>query len=211
MVLDLVLSKRAKIRVIQIVNSQNKIIVSLGYLNSKLIFNTVPLIKQQEFQIKVLLSKLKIQNYVLFKSNYEKLSIEIRKLVECLINLLFGNDVDKKWIIKVQDFLHDNPFLTLFEKRVLKKVLEIPKGQVVSYYDLAKYFNTSPRRVANVMRKNPYPLLIPCHRVIYKDGRVGGYLGLKEGREIKAGILRREGIPIFNGKVPSNYFFKFSL
>ena len=48
------------------------------------------------------------------------------------------------------------------------------------------------------MNKNPYPVIIPCHRVVKSDGKVGGYA---YGEEIKSDMLTREGIVIKNGKI----------
>lgn len=54
----------------------------------------------------------------------------------------------------------------------LKKNLKI--GEVITYSELAEKFNTSPRAIGQFMRKNPFPIVIPCHRVVGKNG-YGGY------------------------------------
>ena len=48
------------------------------------------------------------------------------------------------------------------------------------------------------MNKNPYPVIIPCHRVVKSNGKIGGYA---YGEEIKSDMLTREGIEIKNGKI----------
>ncbi len=45
---------------------------------------------------------------------------------------------------------------------------------------------------------NPTPIVVPCHRVVYSDGRVGGYFG---GVKEKIGILASEGVFVVNGKI----------
>jgi len=90
--------------------------------------------------------------------------------------------------------------LTKFEKQVLEAVRRIPRGKLVTYKQIAKIIKKpkSQRAVGNALEKNPYPIKIPCHRVIRADGKVGGY---KWGKMRKIGLLRKEGIEIKNGKV----------
>ncbi|MCM8773151.1 MAG: MGMT family protein [Candidatus Omnitrophica bacterium] len=75
---------------------------------------------------------------------------------------------------------------TAFEKKVLKEVLKIPLGKLRTYKWIAKKIGKpkAVRAVANVLRKNPYTLFIPCHRVIRSDGKIGGY-SLGKGVKVK--------------------------
>lgn len=83
--------------------------------------------------------------------------------------------------------------LSEFERAVLTKALEIPRGQVRSYAWIAKEIG-APRAVraaGSALAHNPVPLLIPCHRVVRSDGRIGRYsLG---GDRFKRTILEAEG------------------
>ena len=74
--------------------------------------------------------------------------------------------------------------------RYLKK---IPKGKTISYLDVAKSIGErkAVRAVANAIGKNPYPIIIPCHRVIRSDGKLGGYSG-KGGIKKKLLLLKAE-------------------
>ncbi|MDX2507460.1 MAG: methylated-DNA--[protein]-cysteine S-methyltransferase [Gammaproteobacteria bacterium] len=65
---------------------------------------------------------------------------------------------------------------TQFQQKVWQALLQIPSGQVKTYGELAKELNTSPRAVGNACRHNPFPLVVPCHRVVSASG-VGGYAG----------------------------------
>ncbi|MFW9831894.1 MAG: MGMT family protein [Candidatus Thorarchaeota archaeon] len=76
------------------------------------------------------------------------------------------------------------------------QLMQVPKGSVISYGGLAKRTNSSPRGVGSVMRSNPVPWAVPCHRVIHSDGRLGKLGGTTEGAIEKARILRAEGVPI---------------
>ncbi|HQP12844.1 MAG TPA: MGMT family protein, partial [Candidatus Omnitrophota bacterium] len=69
--------------------------------------------------------------------------------------------------------------LTDFEWAVLKATLEIPLGETRSYQWVAERIGRprAVRAVGQALRKNPYPLIIPCHRVIRSNGDMGGYGG----------------------------------
>ena len=86
---------------------------------------------------------------------------------------------------------------TKFQIKVWKYLRKIPKGQVLTYLDVAKGINMpkAARAVANAIGKNPYPPKIPCHRVIRSDGTLGGYSG-PGGIKTKKKLLKLEGISL---------------
>lgn len=75
--------------------------------------------------------------------------------------------------------------LTEFEKAVYRAALEIPFGETRSYQWVAERIGSpkAVRAVGTALRKNPWPLIIPCHRVIKADGRPGRYAGKDTGRK----------------------------
>ena len=78
---------------------------------------------------------------------------------------------------------------THFQLKVWKYLKKIPKGKVKTYLEVAKAIGKPRafRAVANAVGKNPYPPIIPCHRVIKSDGNLGGYSGkggIKEKRRL---------------------------
>ena len=83
---------------------------------------------------------------------------------------------------------------TKFQIKVWKAISKIPRGQVRTYKELAKIIKKpkAARAVANACGKNPYPIKIPCHRVIRSDGSLGGYSG-RGGISTKKDILKKEG------------------
>ena len=83
---------------------------------------------------------------------------------------------------------------TKFEIKVWNSISKIPRGEVITYKELAIQINRpkSARAVANACGKNPYPVKIPCHRVIRSDGKLGGYSG-KGGTKTKKKLLINEG------------------
>jgi O-6-methylguanine DNA methyltransferase len=90
--------------------------------------------------------------------------------------------------------LFDLRSVTEFERAVLLKALEIPRGEIRTYGWIAAEIGhpAAVRAVGSALRKNPVPVLIPCHRVVRSDGQVGEYaLG---GSDAKRTILAAEGI-----------------
>ncbi len=75
--------------------------------------------------------------------------------------------------------------------------MEIPKGQVKTYKQVAKAINRpkSARAVANACAKNPYAPKVPCHRVIRSDGTYGGF-SAKGGTKLKKKLLKKEGFTL---------------
>jgi O-6-methylguanine DNA methyltransferase len=85
-----------------------------------------------------------------------------------------------------------------FQQRVLTAARKINYGSTVSYSKLAEMAgsHTAVRATATVMRKNRFPIIIPCHRVIRANGEIGGYSGMQSGEaiELKRKLLRNEGV-----------------
>ncbi len=86
------------------------------------------------------------------------------------------------------------------EEKVYKKLLEVPQGMVTTYGELAKAvgLNNGQRVIGRIMNKNLYPVIVPCHRVIQSDGKIGGYAW---GEKIKINMLSKEGVNFKNGKI----------
>jgi len=86
-----------------------------------------------------------------------------------------------------------------FQEKVLLELMKIPYGEVKSYKQVADAIDSKAyRAVGTAIGKNPLALIIPCHRVIRSDYKVGGFYG---GTEMKKEILENEGICIVNGKI----------
>ena len=86
------------------------------------------------------------------------------------------------------------------DKKIYKKLLEVPEGKITTYGELAKAvgIKNGQRAVGRMMNKNPYPVIIPCHRVVKSDGKVGGYA---YGQQVKINMLSKEGIKIKEDKI----------
>lgn len=81
-----------------------------------------------------------------------------------------------------------------FERSALMLIRSIPRGEVRSYSWVAEQIGhqLAVRAVGTAMARNPVPLLVPCHRVVRRDGRIGEY-GLG-GPQVKRTLLRHEGL-----------------
>lgn len=82
---------------------------------------------------------------------------------------------------------------TNFQQRVWQELQKIPHGETISYATLAQRVGNPKgyRAVANANGRNPFSIIIPCHRVIASDGKLGGYTG---GLDKKEYLLALEGI-----------------
>ena len=82
---------------------------------------------------------------------------------------------------------------TPFQQKVWRAMQKIPKGETRSYAWIARKIGRpkAVRAVANACGANPYPIRIPCHRVIRSDGSLGGFTG---GVKLKRKLLAKEGI-----------------
>ncbi len=82
-----------------------------------------------------------------------------------------------------------------FERAVLRKALDIPRGEVRPYGWIAREIGrpAAVRAVGTALGRNPIPLLIPCHRVVRSDGRIGEYAF---GSRLKRTVLAAEGVDV---------------
>jgi methylated-DNA-[protein]-cysteine S-methyltransferase len=98
-------------------------------------------------------------------------------------------------------FIFELPFmlsnLTHFEQRLLETLQKIPTGTTQPYAKIAESLSTHARPIGNACRKNPIPIIIPCHRVVSSQD-LGGYHGQTKGPllEIKRWLLRHEGCDV---------------
>lgn len=88
------------------------------------------------------------------------------------------------------------PAGTPFQRRVWAQISAIPCGQTRCYGDLAAALKSAPRAVGGACGSNPYPLVVPCHRVVAKDGGLGGFNRASGGLllDIKRWLLAHEGV-----------------
>ncbi|NLE77659.1 MAG: methylated-DNA--[protein]-cysteine S-methyltransferase [Chloroflexi bacterium] len=82
-----------------------------------------------------------------------------------------------------------------FQRRVLLAEYAIPRGWVSSYGRIAAHLGqpNAARAVGTALARNPFPLVIPCHRAVRNDGRLGGFQG---GLPMKQALLAQEGVAV---------------
>jgi methylated-DNA-[protein]-cysteine S-methyltransferase len=83
---------------------------------------------------------------------------------------------------------------TAFQRRVWASIRAIPRGQTLTYGDLAAKLGSAPRPIGAACRANPYPVVVPCHRVVAADGSLGGFAGERHGFliDVKHWLLEHE-------------------
>ena len=116
-------------------------------------------------------------------------------------NMLSTLPLVKKAYIQIMQYLQDPSSKfdlpnhiqgTAFQQRVWQAIAAIPVGQTCTYSQLAEKIGSGARAVANACGANNLPLLIPCHRVLAKNG-VGGFMqGQSHGLAIKQWLLAHE-------------------
>ena len=89
------------------------------------------------------------------------------------------------------------PSAERFAGKVLRACRAIPYGRTVCYSWLAARVGNvkAARAVASAMSRNPIPLVVPCHRITYADGRLGGF-SAAGGPDLKGRLLALEGVQI---------------
>ena len=81
---------------------------------------------------------------------------------------------------------------------------QIPRGRVTTYKVLATILKTKGyRAIGQIVKRNPFAPVVPCHRVVGSDGLLGGYMGHSSGSFIqkKKDILLQEGVHCDGNKI----------
>ena len=96
------------------------------------------------------------------------------------------------------------------DKKIYKKLLQVPSGKITTYGELSRAIGlkNGQRVIGQIMKKNPFPVIVPCHRVVKSNRGIGGYAF---GVDIKRNMLIKEGICIKNDKIENfeKSFFRF--
>jgi len=92
--------------------------------------------------------------------------------------------------------------MTIFELKVYKAALTIPLGQTRSYQWIAQKIGCpqAARAVGSALKKNPWPLIIPCHRVIASSGAIGGYSQGVNKKKLLLDLERQIAKMLYNKK-----------
>lgn len=112
----------------------------------------------------------------------EKPTYFAKKVIFSLANIYDGRGGSERFSLTMNS-------LSGYAQKVLEVVSLIPVGYVASYGSVARVIGGNSRAVGRVMALNPFPLIVPCHRVVASNYSLGGYGG---GVHVKLEILKRE-------------------
>lgn len=101
----------------------------------------------------------------------------------------------------IRQRVEESTSITSFQRKVYLALLDVPRGTTITYGELASRIGCkSAQAVGQALRKNPFAPEVPCHRVVAKDGSLGGFHGQREGEMIerKRALLLAEGVVLQN-------------
>ena len=86
------------------------------------------------------------------------------------------------------------PAGTHFQRRVWERISAIPQGRTLTYGEVATAIRSGPRAVGNACGANPYPIVVPCHRVVAANHDIGGFARNSGGflLDVKRWLLHHE-------------------
>jgi methylated-DNA-[protein]-cysteine S-methyltransferase len=112
----------------------------------------------------------------------------VRRLIDDVVRLLEGDPVSLEWVSV------DDTTVSELDRRVYAATRTIPPGSTRTYGDVARLIGDAAlaRHVGEALGRNPFPIVVPCHRVLAAGGRTGGF-SARGGTETKMQLLRIEG------------------
>jgi O-6-methylguanine DNA methyltransferase len=124
---------------------------------------------------------------------------EVRQAIERMAALLRGEASDLSTVALDMDDVPE------FHRRVYEAARTIPPGETLSYGDIARRVGAprAARAVGQALGRNPFPIVVPCHRVLAAGGRIGGF-SAQGGVTTKRRMLAIEGAPMDGGATLSN-------
>jgi methylated-DNA-[protein]-cysteine S-methyltransferase len=113
---------------------------------------------------------------------------DVRRAIGEISRLMAGEPVDLTWVSLVDDGVPE------LDQRVYALARTIKPGSTLTYGDIARRLGdvALARKVGEALGRNPFPIVVPCHRVLGAGGRTGGF-SARGGTETKMLLLRVEG------------------
>jgi methylated-DNA-[protein]-cysteine S-methyltransferase len=122
----------------------------------------------------------------LHPDSVEAQSPKVQSLIDDLVRYLKGEEVELS-----MDLL-DTSVCYPFQLNVIMTERTIPRGMTATYGWVARQISTKGvRAVGSALARNPFPLVVPCHRAVRSDRTLGGFQG---GFEMKRALLEMEGV-----------------
>ena len=123
---------------------------------------------------------------------------EIHVVKELIHSYLGGADINLYNELKELniDLGIEEKFPTRFSRDVINYLANLKNGEITTYSEIGNNINSKAyRAIGTVLKRNSLPLIIPCHRVIRKDGKIGGFMGETKSswqQQLKKDLLELE-------------------
>jgi len=158
---------------------EKNIVIQYLINNSDVTIKSINLIENKNLSNFISENEVKIENFEINEDNL------LTNMIEIIKSYLEGENVNLyESILKLGiKFDFKTYFKTKFTQNIIKELLKVGYGETTSYSELASRLNSKAyRAVGNIMRKNPFPLIVPCHRVIKKNQDLGGFMGSSDDK-----------------------------
>jgi methylated-DNA-[protein]-cysteine S-methyltransferase len=136
-------------------------------------------------------------------ANPREAETRLEQRIECMLSRYFKGDPVDFRPLPVQLPEKSGPLF----RRVMEVLSTIPYGEVQSYQWMAEQTGNikASRAVGGALGRNPIPIVLPCHRIVAKHNRIGGFMqNCPEGGPIKQFLLELEGHRFESGKLISS-------
>ncbi|UTB33523.1 MAG: MGMT family protein [Methanobacterium sp. ERen5] len=186
-------------------NKRNDLVIISIHKTNKLYFAAA--FSQKGKIVRIALPKTNLEDLITEISNYHPKFIinnMHEKIVAIIAEIYHGNKSNFDIELLEMDIPNKSSHVTStlktnFERDVILEVASIPQGHVRTYKEIATSVKTQGyRAVGTAIGKNPFPIVVPCHRVIRSDGKIGGFRG---GKQMKIEMLINEGFKIKSDKI----------
>lgn len=145
---------------------------------------------------------IKRENLELLDDNNELQRSNIQNLKDLINDHLSGGKVNLYQKVSELGIELDiqGKFPTSFSQKVVQNLINLKPGELTTYSEIGnKIGSKAYRAIGNVCKSNPIPLIVPCHRVLRKNGEIGGFMGKSENvweTNLKKQLLEIEGYKI---------------
>ncbi len=145
------------------------------YTNIDTPIGILGLVRDNDLLLRISLPNEEISKLALRKIYQNEEIVENKSGFEDTINQLTEYFDGKRQVFAIKTKIGTSPFYT----KVLEEVARVPYGKTVSYSQIAQKLKNpkAARAVGTANARNPLPIIIPCHRIIAKNNRLGGYAG----------------------------------
>ncbi len=157
------------------------------YTSIKTQIGNLGLIRNDDYLLKIYLPNKEISKQILQQIYPNENIVENKSGFNDVVNQLTEYFAGKRKRFTIKTKIQLSPFY----KKTLTEVAKVPYGETVSYSQIAQKLNSpkAARAVGSANARNPLPIIIPCHRIIANNGKLGGYAG---GLKIKKYLLKFE-------------------